>query len=196
LQQLIGGEDLGDTPPATSHSKQLASGLAWIVMVSMLISLGYTTLRLIKKDADWRKSSPIRSWIQPLLALLGLAIGVYLTTVALTHNEIMCGPIGDCMSVQASPYSKLFGIPISLLGVVFYLGIVLLWMIQRFYIGVWRQPSMLGLLIFSVFGVMFSVYLTSLELFVIHAVCIWCLTSAVLATLIMLTVTAKLTVAD
>jgi uncharacterized membrane protein len=45
----------------------------------------------------------------------------------------------------------------------------------------------------AIFGVLFSIYLTLLELFVIHAVCMWCLTSAFLTTLIMLIVVAQLT---
>ncbi|MEN8177757.1 MAG: vitamin K epoxide reductase family protein [Pseudomonadota bacterium] len=196
LQALISGEESDGTQAPGSASDQIAAALAWAVMAGMLLSLGFSASRLVKQGRSLLDASGLRSWSLPVFALLGLGIGVYLSSVALTHNQAMCGPIGDCMSVQASPYAKLFDIPMSMWGVVFYLGILLLWFSQRVLTGVWGQRSMLGLIVFSLFGVIFSVYLTSLELFVIHAVCIWCLTSAVLATLIMLTVMLKTTGAE
>jgi uncharacterized membrane protein len=190
LQQLINGEDTPDTAPATNaHHNSIATALAWLVITGMLLSLGIVIWRLKQNMPAIEHLPPLKSWLQPVLALLGLSIGVYLTSVAMTHSEIMCGPIGDCLSVQTSPHAKLFGLPMSLWGIVFYLSILLLWLLQRFHAGHWGKRSTLVLLMLSVVGVMFSIYLTHLELFVIHAVCIWCLTSAVLATLIMLGVT-------
>lgn len=195
LQQLISGEVSDDAEKVGSGSDTVAAGLAWAVLVAMLLSLSFSVRRLAQKGRSLSADSAVQSWSLPIFALFGLGIGIYLSSVALTHSEAMCGPIGDCMSVQASPHSRLFGIPMSLWGVVFYLGILLLWSMQRFTTADWSRRSTLALLAFSVFGVVFSVYLTSLELFVIHAVCIWCLTSAVLATLIMLTVMLKSTCA-
>ena len=193
LQQLINGEDVaGQEAAATDHNDSIATALAWLVMFGMLLSLGFTGKRLKCNIQRVSFSPALRSWLPPLLALAGLAIGIYLTSVALTQHEIMCGPIGDCMSVQTSPHAKLFGMPMSLWGIVFYLSISLLWLLQRFNTGRAEKPAALALLLLSVFGVMFSVYLTHLELFVIHAVCIWCLTSAVLATLIMLSIGREL----
>ncbi len=193
LQQLIRGEEGDDAEDAGHGNDSIAAGLAWTVMAMMLLSLSFSASRLAKQGRSLSAASAIRSWSLPIFALLGLGIGVYLSSVALTHSTAMCGPIGDCMSVQASPYARLLDIPMSMWGVAFYLGILLLWSLQRFLTGNWRQRATLGLLAFSIFGVLFSVYLTSLELFVIHAVCIWCLSSAVLATLIMLTVMLKAT---
>ncbi|MEN8168517.1 MAG: vitamin K epoxide reductase family protein, partial [Pseudomonadota bacterium] len=152
--------------------------------------------RLAYNGSRLSDAPSVSSWGPPIFALFGLGIGIYLTSVAFTHSEAMCGPIGDCMRVQASPHSKLFGVPMAIWGMLFYLGILGLWLLQRRLSGSWRLRSILGLLVLSLFGVIFSIYLTGLELFVIHAVCIWCLSSAVLATLIMLIVTRKVTTAN
>jgi uncharacterized membrane protein len=193
LRQLIEGEVIGETQTSGKQGDPIASGLAWGMMFGMLLSLGYAATRLIPRRHRLLACLPVRSWSLPVFALCGLGIGIYLTSVTLTHNQAMCGPIGDCMSVQTSPHSILFGIPMALWGLLFYLLILILWLLQRFFSGPARQWAALGLLGFSLFGVAFSVYLTSLELFVIKAVCIWCLTSALLVTLIMLTVTLKMT---
>jgi uncharacterized membrane protein len=88
--------------------------------------------------------------------------------------------------VQASPFAKLFGfLPVGLLGAVGYIGILVGWFLGR------RSDSAIGrlapLLVFgmALFGVLFTIYLTYLELFVIKAVCIWCLTSAVIMALVL-----------
>ncbi len=195
LQQLINGEEYNSAAETENASDSIATGLAWTVLLAMLLSLSYSIWRLAKKGHALLDIPAINSWSLPLFALLGLGIGVYLSSAALSHSDAMCGPIGDCLSVQASPYSKMLGIPMSMWGVVFYLGILFLWAMQRLRTGHWGQRATLGLLAFSIFGVMFSIYLTSLELFVIHAVCIWCISSAVLATLIMLTGMFKATMA-
>jgi uncharacterized membrane protein len=95
--------------------------------------------------------------------------------------------VGDCNTVQSSPYAKLFGlIPIGLVGAVGYIAILAAWLWRRFRTDALSRiagPVMFGM---ALFGTLFSVYLTYLELFVIHAVCIWCLTSAVIITLLML----------
>jgi uncharacterized membrane protein len=95
--------------------------------------------------------------------------------------------VGDCNTVQSSPYAKLFGlIPIGLVGAVGYIAILVAWLWRRFRndkLSNIAGPIMFGM---ALFGTLFSVYLTYLELFVIHAVCIWCLTSAVIITALML----------
>jgi uncharacterized membrane protein len=95
----------------------------------------------------------------------------------------VCGPIGDCNAVQTSEYAYLFGIPIGVLGVVGYVAILATWAW-----GAWRADNRvtLALPLMTAFGVLFSIYLTYLEPFVIGSVCVWCLTSAVVMTLLLL----------
>lgn len=193
LEALISGIDVAPASPrkGADGGIDIATTLAWGVLSALLISLGLAARRLT--DHRERLSRPARidsGWL-PLLASLGLAIGAYLSYVAFSHSELMCGPVGDCASVQASPYAKLFGLPMASWGIVYYLSIWLLWLGQRR--AAWQRPASLLLLAASLFGAAFSIYLTSLELFVIHAVCVWCLGSALLTLLIMLLVSWRLT---
>ncbi|MFN8470761.1 MAG: vitamin K epoxide reductase family protein [Anaerolineae bacterium] len=125
-------------------------------------------------------------WAIAILAGLGALDALYLTWVKLAHTQAICAGLGDCERVQTSPYSQLFGIPVAILGLGAYLVIlaVVLW-------GN-RLPETIAvynpLIVFGValVGVLFSAYLTYLELFVIEAICPYCVVSAVLITLIWL----------
>jgi len=80
------------------------------------------------------------------------------------------------------------------LGLITYLAILLLWLAQKYLgnrLGTW--PT-LGLMVFTFLGTLFSIYLTLLELLVIHAVCAWCLTSAVIMLSLMLLVFVPATI--
>jgi uncharacterized membrane protein len=163
--------------------------LAWVIMVFMLLTLIISFI-LILRAFQGKPIPPLRSWMEiaiPLLSLIGLGAALYLTYVEITHTRALCGPVGDCNTVQSSPYAKLFGlIPIGLVGAVGYIAILVAWLWRRFRndkLSNIAGPIMFGM---ALFGTLFSVYLTYLELFVIHAVCIWCLTSAVIITALML----------
>jgi uncharacterized membrane protein len=79
------------------------------------------------------------------------------------------------------------------LGTLNYLGVIVLWGAQKYADGRLAYLSALGLLGLTLFGTLFSIYLTCLELFVIHAVCAWCLSSAVITTVLMLLVAIPIT---
>ncbi|MDZ4862968.1 MAG: vitamin K epoxide reductase family protein [Gemmatimonadota bacterium] len=117
-----------------------------------------------------------------LLSLAGLFVSLYLYLYKLGYiGTLACGT-GGCETVQFSSYSRLLGIEVPLLGVAGYavlLGLSLLALQQR---GNPRWPGLLRLL--SGGGVAFSAYLTYLELFVIHAICRWCVGSAVIILLL------------
>jgi uncharacterized membrane protein len=110
-----------------------------------------------------------------------------MTYVEATYTPAVCGPVGDCNAVQNSPYARLFGVlPVGLLGMLGYVGILAAWgwgRLRRDRMAEYMPVVVLGL---TAFGTLFSVYLTYLEIFVIHAVCIWCITSAVIITLSMI----------
>ena len=128
----------------------------------------------------------------PLLALLGLGVASYLAYVEVNQVTAVCGPIGECNIVQSSPYAKLFGIPVAVLGVLSYLAIIALWLGQRYLPPRFASWSFLGLILLTVFGSLFSIYLTLVEIFAIEAICMWCLSSAVLTTLITVLVTSNI----
>ena len=123
----------------------------------------------------------------PLLCLAGLGVAGYLTYVETQAVQAICGPVGDCNTVQSSPYARLFGVlPVGVLGFMGFLAILAAWLYPRLRRDRWARYAPLPVLGMTVFGVLFSIYLTYLELFVIKAVCIWCLTSAVIMTLLLL----------
>jgi uncharacterized membrane protein len=122
-------------------------------------------------------------WIA-VVSLVGLFIALYLLAHSLgLMGPVLCG-IGDCAAVEASPYSRMWGIPVSAFGVVGYalfLALTLLGLQPRF-----AEARFVPALLIpgALFGFGFSLYLTYLEAFVIHAWCQWCVISAILMTLI------------
>ena len=95
---------------------------------------------------------------------------------------LACGVGGSCEKVQASRWSEFLGIPVAAYGLAGYLGLFVVAFagVQ----GKWAEqagPTKL-LVLLSGIGVAFTIYLTYLELFVIHAVCRWCVGSAVIIT--------------
>lgn len=165
--------------------------LAWIVMAGMFASLIYAFWRFQRVREPGisfleMAETPINGPSIPILVLIGLAVASYLSYVEITQVAAVCGPVGECNIVQSSPYAQILGIPVAVLGLVNYLAVGALWLWQKN--APQKKQIVAILLLLSVFGVFFSIYLTALELFVIHAVCAWCLTSAVVTTLIMVVV--------
>ena len=111
-----------------------------------------------------------------VLAIVAVVTSGYLAWVKLAGIIPECGPVKGCETVEASPYSEIFGIPVALPGLLMSLAI-LVSVVAWWWSGDRRllyAPYALGILGLFVVG-----YLTYLELFVIHAVCIWCVTFAV-----------------
>lgn len=105
------------------------------------------------------------------LAVVGLGIAAYLTITKLSGGLPVCGPTQGCEDVALSEYSSLFGIPTAAFGLGFSAMIALLGLVW------WRRGDRRALLAsygLGLFGILFVAYLTYLELFVIHAVCVWC----------------------
>jgi uncharacterized membrane protein len=108
------------------------------------------------------------------LAVVGLLISAYLTWVHYAGVAPVCvGGSGGCETVQTSSYATIFGVPVAVVGLVGYTGLLLSASL-RGEVGVY-----LGFLV-ALVGTLFSAYLTYLEVFVIHAICEWCVASAAL----------------
>ena len=114
-----------------------------------------------------------------VLALVGFFISLYLWLYKIgAIGTLQCGTEA-CETVQTSPYADLLGMPVAFYGVAGYallFAISLAGLEPRF---VTRRGPTLLLTGLSTIGFLFSVYLTYLELFVIHAICRWCVASAV-----------------
>ena len=107
-----------------------------------------------------------------VLATAGLLISLYLTWVHVAGVEPVCVAGGDgCQTVQSSRYAAVLGIPVPRLGLAGYAGLLLAAGLRG------GAGAYLGLLM-SLVGTLFSAYLTYLEVFVIGALCQWCVASA------------------
>jgi uncharacterized membrane protein len=120
------------------------------------------------------------------LALAGIFISIYLTLYKLgVIGELSC-TIGSCETVNTSRWSVFLGLPVAAWGLLFYLDVFVIAVVgtmPRFE----NQPIISIVLVAeAAIGVLFSAWLTYLELAVIHAICIWCVTSAVIVLLILL----------
>ena len=120
-----------------------------------------------------------------ILALVGLGVASYLTYIHYEGLDPACGLGANCIKVQTSEWSKLAGVPVALLGLIGYVLIL----VSLFIPG--EAGLMMGALI-ALTGFGFSAYLTYRELFSIHAICEWCVTSAVLMTLLAIVTTVRL----
>jgi uncharacterized membrane protein len=113
-----------------------------------------------------------------LLCLAGLFVAVYLYLYKIGKiGTLVCGT-GACETVQLSPQSRFLGVEVSLIGVIGYAVMLALAFLtlQPRYAGQSGPARLLFLL--SGGALLFTLYLTGLELFVIHAICRWCVTSA------------------
>jgi uncharacterized membrane protein len=105
------------------------------------------------------------------LDVVGLVIAGYLSIVELQGELPYCGPLKGCEVVATSEFARIGGIPVAVFGVVLSISLLILAV-------AWTRTDRIELLAahygLSLLGVVFEVYFTYLELFVIGAVCVWC----------------------
>lgn len=163
----------------------LANSIAVVVLIGMILSCLIVLINYLQGSESKFISSP--AWVIPILAILGAAVAFYLSYVEISNTKAICGPVGNCNSVQESPYAHLFGlIPIGALGVVGYASILVSWLLQMYGPQQIRKLSTIAIWGMAWIGIFFSIYLTFLEPFVIGATCAWCITSALIMTFIFL----------
>ena len=122
------------------------------------------------------------------VALIGLGIATYLTIVHYTGGAPVCAIAHGCETVQKSDYSKLAGVPVAVLGLLGYLGILAALIRDD-------ENSRSIAAFLSIVGFGFSAWLTYTELALINAICIWCVGSAICMTILaVLNVSRVLTV--
>lgn len=118
------------------------------------------------------------------LALAGVFVALYLTLYKTgVIGQLSCS-VGSCEKVNTSEWSLLLGQPVALWGLGFYVAtfVVAVAGLQERLLD--SRPVALLLAAMAGSGVLFSAWLTYLELFVIHAICMWCVISAIIVTLI------------
>ena len=122
-----------------------------------------------------RTSLGVIPWATLAVSVAGLAVAAYLTYEHFTAGSTLACPdtgVVNCAKVTSSQYSKLFGIPVALLGLAFFVGMTALsvppmWRTSSRWPGRLRLAGVLT-------GVVFVCYLIWAELFQINAICLWC----------------------
>lgn len=108
-----------------------------------------------------------------VLDVIGLLIAGYLTVVEVGGGVPVCGPLKGCEEVALSEYARIGGIPVAAFGVL--LSVTLLALALA-----WWRTDIYGFLVghyaLSLVGVIFDGYFLYLQVFVIRAVCVWCVT--------------------
>jgi uncharacterized membrane protein len=117
------------------------------------------------------------------VALAGVVIAGYLTWVHFDEAALVCVAGGGCETVQQSAYAEIAGIPVALLGLISYAVVVGL-------VALDGPGARLAAAMIAVVGLLFSVYLLAMQLFVIEAVCVWCLANDVVIAPILAVLTA------
>jgi uncharacterized membrane protein len=122
-----------------------------------------------------------RRMLAALVALVGVFVALYLALYkAGIIGALACGT-GGCETVQTSKWSKFLGLPVAFWGVGYYVAVLTLTLAALQDRWADSRRLSLALLLLTGWGVVFSAWLTYLELFVINAICRWCVVSAVIA---------------
>jgi uncharacterized membrane protein len=115
-----------------------------------------------------------RPWAAFLLSIIGFGVSMYLTVEHFTGAPLSCPNTGavNCLKVTTSKWSHIFGIPVSLLGLLFFTAMVVinfppLWRVRAAWVAVARLALVAS-------GICFVLYLLGAELFSIKAICLWC----------------------
>ncbi|HEY9448380.1 MAG TPA: vitamin K epoxide reductase family protein [Gemmatimonadaceae bacterium] len=120
-----------------------------------------------------------------LVALVGALVALYLTLYKIGVIGVLSCNIGSCESVNTSRWATFLGLPVAAWGLGTY--IVILALALAGLQGVAPLQTARATAAITTWGVLFSAWLTYLELFVIHAICMWCVISATLMLLLFVT---------
>ena len=118
------------------------------------------------------------------LALAGIFVSLYLALYKIgVIGELTCS-IGSCETVNTSKWATFLHLPVAVWGLFFYIDVFLVSVLGT--TRSFENESLVSVLLVAeaAIGVLFSAWLTYLELAVIHAICIWCVTSALVVTMI------------
>jgi len=136
-----------------------------------------------KKQSSSRHSQTLLLVLILGIAFLGLTNSWYLATIEVSGDPLICNVLDGCNLVAESPYSKLFGIPLSFFGVAFYF----LTIASAFGYLILRHRALRAAIgIVTAAGFLASLWFVYLQVFMIKALCEYCITSAVLATILLL----------
>ena len=134
--------------------------------------------------ANESQGSQVWLWAPVVLAAGGVLVSGYLSVKRFTGGSLACTRWAECDVVNNSVYAKIYGVPVAFIGLAGYLVIMCLAMAALQTEGAARRRLLTLGFLSALGGFGFSVYLTYLEIYVIEAICMWCVISAVLITLL------------
>ncbi len=129
-------------------------------------------------------SLPRLWWLLPLLSLIGFIDAIYLTASHYLGGDISCFLVGGCDVVTTSVYSTIGPIPVALLGALFYLTVLVLALL---FFQTRLEVFLKLILALALVAFVASLYFLFLQIFILQAYCSYCLLSALISTLILLT---------
>ena len=142
-----------------------------------------------KKSKSRRVAEPALSrspwlWASAVLSLAGIGVSGYLAYKRVAGGSLVCTRWADCDVVNNSVYSLLFGIPVSFIGLAGYLALLALAVAAFVTAGKTQRAILLLSLLMALGGFGFSLWLTYVEIYIIEALCAWCLASALIIMLL------------
>jgi uncharacterized membrane protein len=114
-----------------------------------------------------------------VLTLVGLGVASYLTYVHYAHVKVACSAGNECEAVQTSVYSHIAGVPVALIGLIGYVLIFASLLLPE------SENARFATLALTLGGFGFSCYLTYREVFSLEKICEWCVSSAIIVTILM-----------
>ena len=126
------------------------------------------------------------------LAFIGVFVSTYLTLYKLGYIGTLQCAVGSCETVNTSRWATFLGLPVAAWGLGFYVVAFALCLLGIREDKAESRAYSIAISVLTGWGVVFSGWLTYLELFVIDAICIWCVTSAVIVLIMFLVSLADL----
>lgn len=111
-----------------------------------------------------------------LIIIIGLVVSIYMAIYNLTDNDSMCLGSGDCSTVNASRFSKFYGIPVGIIGAFGYSSLFLMLFFEDKF-SITRKSGNLPFFATSLLGFFFTIYLIYIEIWILDAICPFCLIS-------------------
>lgn len=122
-------------------------------------------------------------WVVAFIAFIGFLDATYLTSAHYGAADLVCGEAGGCDIVTTSEYATVFGIPVALGGVFYYFSILLL---SLLFIDTKNKKFLLPIVFLTPLGFLASGWFVYLQLYVINAICYYCMGSALSSTILFL----------
>jgi uncharacterized membrane protein len=153
-----------------------------------------TTVDSAQPTAETQSGRDILHTVSLILVIIGLAISGYLSYVKLTEVPLVCvanSEVFNCEVVQNSAYSRIAGVPVAWLGFATYIALFLLVLLEK-RVEFLKQNGVLVIFGITLFAWLYSMYLVYLQVFVLKALCPWCLGHEVAMTLIFIVTCLRL----